>query len=103
MTKQEELIDLLVKSKLIGVEQLAKIKNLAASSQEDLDSILIKQRIVDSEELTKVKAQLFKLPYQLLLNQKVEDQALNVIPLEVAENYKIICLKKEGNKIRVGN
>jgi len=63
---------------------------------------LIKQRIVDSEELTKVKAQLFKLPYQLLLNQKVEDQALNVIPLEVAENYKIICLKKEGNKIRVG-
>ena len=102
MTKQEELIDLLVKSKLIGVEQLAKIKNLAASSQEDLDSILIKQRIVDSEELTKVKAQLFKLPYQLLLNQKVEDQALNVIPLEVAENYKIICLKKEGNKIRVG-
>jgi len=102
MTKQEELIDLLVKSKLIGVEQLAKIKNLAASSQEDLDSILIKQRIVDSEELTKIKAQLFKLPYQLLLNQKVEDQALNVIPLEVAENYKIICLKKEGNKIRVG-
>jgi len=102
MTKQEELIDLLVKSKLISVEQLAKIKNLAASSQEDLDSILIKQRIVDSEELTKVKAQLFKLPYQLLLNQKVEDQALNVIPLEVAENYKIICLKKEGNKIRVG-
>jgi len=102
MTKQEELIDLLVKSKLIGVEQLAKIKNLAASSQEDLDSILIKQGIIDSEELTKVKAQLFKLPYQLLLNQKVEDQALNVIPLEVAENYKIICLKKEGNKIRVG-
>jgi len=102
MTKQEELIDLLVKSKLIGVEQLAKIKNLAASSQEDLDSILIRQGIIDSEELTKVKAQLFKLPYQLLLNQKVEDQALNVIPLEVAENYKIICLKKEGNKIRVG-
>ena len=102
MTKQEELIDLLVKSKLIGVEQLAKIKNLAASSQEDLDSILIRQGIIDSEELTKVKAQLFKLPYQLLLNQKVEDQALNVIPLEVAENYKIICLKKEDNKIRVG-
>ena len=42
------------------------------------------------------------MPYESVLDKKLRDKALNVIPIEVAENYKIICLAKDENKIKVG-
>lgn len=102
MSKQDELAILIAKSNLVELKRLAELKKIADSDRQDLGDILIANKLIDVEELTKLKAKVFDLPYQLLLNQKIKESALNVISAEVAENYKIICLEKNNQKIKIG-
>jgi type IV pilus assembly protein PilB len=101
MTKTEELINLLVKNKLIMAEALEELKK-RPEYEADPEEAVVKNGLIDVEELTKAKAKIFDLKYQSLLDVKILDQVLNVIPLEVAENYKIICFEAAKNKMKVG-
>lgn len=100
--QQEKIFDLLVSSKSINQDQLSEIKKTASLIKKPIEDILVEKKIVDSEDLTKIKAKVFKLSYYSILDQKISDIALNVIPIEVAENYKIICFSKDGKEIKVG-
>ncbi|MEK7203239.1 MAG: GspE/PulE family protein, partial [Patescibacteria group bacterium] len=102
MTRQDELAILIAKSNLVDLKQLAEQKKIANSNQQDLGDILIAKKLINTEELTKLKAKIFDLPYQIILDQKIDESALNIISAEVAENYKIICLEKNGQKIKIG-
>jgi type IV pilus assembly protein PilB len=101
MAKSEELINLLVQNKLITPEQLAEIRQLPAYNASPEEAI-IKNGLVDADDLTKLKAKIYNLNYQSLIDVKISDQVLNLIPLEVAENYKIICFEVAQGKMKVG-
>ncbi len=101
MSKQEQLIDLLVKNKLLALEQLEAIKKLPAYAANPEAAIAASGQ-VDIEDLTKYKAEAYGMNYRSLIGVKISDQVLNLIPAEVAENYKIICFEVAGNKMRVG-
>ena len=100
--QQDKLLDLLVKNNLINEEQLSEIKQTASVTKKSVEEILKVKNIVNTEELVRVKAQALNLPYQSLEHEKIIDKALNVIPIKVAENYKIICFAKDNKKIKVG-
>jgi len=101
MSKLEELINLLVQNKLITVEQLTGLKKLPEYSSNP-EEALIKSGLVDIETLIKFKAKVYNLNYYNLTGAKIVDQALNLIPVEVAENYKIICFEVAQGKMKVG-
>jgi len=101
MSKSEELINLLVQNKLITDEQLTGIKKLPEYSISP-EEALIKSGLVDVENLTKFKAKVYNLNYHSLIGSKIPDQVLNLIPGEVAENYKIACFEVVRNKMKVG-
>lgn len=101
MNKPEELINLLVQNKLITDEQLIEIKKLPEykSSPEEA---LIKSGFIDVEDLIKIKSKIYNLNYHSLIGVKISDQVLNLIPAEVAENYKIVCFEVAKGKMKVG-
>ncbi len=101
MSKTDELINLLVKEKAIAPERLAEIKNFPeyAISPEDA---LVGKGLIDSENLVEFKSKIYDLNYRNLVEAKVNDQVLNLIPFEVAENYKIICFEVSEGKMKVG-
>jgi len=101
MSKTEELINLLVKNKLITAEQLAEIKKLPEYKISP-EEALIKSGLIDAEELIKYKSKVYNLNYHSLIGVKIPDQVLNLIPAEVAENYKIICFAVAQGKMKVG-
>ncbi|MDP2709361.1 MAG: ATPase, T2SS/T4P/T4SS family [bacterium] len=101
MDKTKELIDLLLKNKLISAEQLERLKQLP-DYQDNPEQAIIASGLVDVEELTEQKAKLYNLKFKNLLGVKIPDQVLNLIPAEVAGNYQIICFEVEKNKMRVG-
>ncbi|KKS34410.1 MAG: Type IV pilus assembly protein PilB [Parcubacteria group bacterium GW2011_GWC2_42_12] len=94
-------MDLLVQNKLITLSALEEIRKQPAFSADPAGAI-IANGLVDIEELTKLKAKVYNFKYQSLLDVKIPDQVLNSIPLEVAENYKIICFEIVKKKMRVG-
>lgn len=101
MGKTQELIDLLIKNGLIDLVELDELKKQPGFN-ENPEEILVKKGLVDAENLTELKAKIYKLNYKNLLDFKIPEQVLNVIPLEVAENYKIICLDIGQGKMKVG-
>jgi len=101
MNKPEELINLLVQNKLITAEQLIEIKKLSEYSVNP-EEALIKSGLVDIEDLTKAKAKTYNLNYYSLIGVKIPDKVLNLIPAEVAENYKIVCFEIARSKMKVG-
>ena len=102
MINSDKLASLIIESSLVDPNQLAELKKIADSSQQDLGDILLAKELINIEELIKLKAKISGLQYQFILHQKINELALNAIPLEVAENYKIACLEKSEKKIRIG-
>lgn len=101
MTKQDEILNLLVKNGKITPEQLKQVK-VQLVQNGSLESVLAEMEIIDVEDLVKLRAKAAGLPYKNLLGEKIEPSVLNAIPVGVSENYRIICFNKTGKKIQVG-
>lgn len=102
MNKNDELLNLLIKDNLITPEQSSEIEEEAKNYKKTVEEILIEKKLIDYEDLTQEKAKVFNILYQNLANKKLDDKILSIIPIEVAENYKIICFGKTDDIIRVG-
>ncbi|MFA4941532.1 MAG: GspE/PulE family protein [Patescibacteria group bacterium] len=102
MNKQEELLKILVEKNIIDAAKAEEIKNKAGMEGRQPEEILLEKNFVDPEKITEVKAKIYGLSYQNLLDKEVNNEILNIISLESAENYKIVCFEKSGNKIKVG-
>jgi len=102
MDKQEELLKFLKESKKLSESSFLEIKGRADASGKKIEDILIGENLIDSEEIAQLKAKVYSLPYQNLLDREVSNEVINIISFEAAENYKIVCFDKSGNKIKVG-
>lgn len=102
MTKQTDIINLLISEKLLNQEQLEELQKLSADGKYSIEEIILNKKMVDQEEYTRVKAAVLDLLYDNLVEKKLDEGALTVIPIEVAENYKIICFEKNDKKIKLG-
>ncbi len=101
MAKTEELVNLLVENKIITSEKLAEIRLLPAFKVNP-EEVIIKNGLVDPDDLIKFKAKIYNLNSKNLADIKIPDQVLNLIPLEVAKNYKIVCFEVSQKKMKVG-
>jgi type IV pilus assembly protein PilB len=100
--RESDFLELLVKKNIVSCDKIGEIKKSAESLKKTVEDFLIEKKILSLEKITELKAELSGLPYFDARSLNVEDEALNVIPLEVAENYKITCLEKDNKKIKVG-
>ncbi|MFH1662114.1 MAG: GspE/PulE family protein, partial [Candidatus Falkowbacteria bacterium] len=100
--QQKKLLNLLAEKNLISAKQFLELEKIEDFSKKTLKQILIEKEKVDSEEIANAEAKIFGLSYYSLLNKSVNEMALGIIPIEVAENYKIICFEKDGKNIKVG-
>ncbi len=102
LTRQDELLDKLYRDGLISDQQFSEIKLSMASSGQNAEELLLAKEIVDPEKLVEAKAAVYGLAYLNLSNKKIGEEVINLFPVEVADNYKIICIDKEGATISVG-
>lgn len=91
----------MIKEKAIAPERLAEIKNFPEYAINP-EGALADKGLIDAEDLIKFKSKIYNLNYRNLVEAKISDQALNLIPSEVAENYKIICFEVNKGKMKVG-
>jgi type IV pilus assembly protein PilB len=102
MIQPDEIIKTLIEKNLLTPEQAEGIKTQSQASGKSIDEVLLNYDQIDQEELTDIKAEILSLPVAHLLDEKISENALNLIPKEVAENYKIICFEKEYGQIKIG-
>ena len=92
----------MLQSNLITTEQLQKAKETAEKEKRNFEDVLVRRKIIDIEDLARIKAKLNDLPYENLSGKKIPEKVLNIISSEVSENYQIICFEKKEKTIKIG-
>ncbi len=102
LPKQQQLLDNLVSKALLTKDQAAEIVADIALTRRPLEQAITEKSGLDQETFVKARAEFLGLPYVDLRLSKIEDEVLNVVSVDVAENYKVICFEHGEDKIRVG-
>lgn len=102
MPANEELIKILLDKEILSSEQYEQLKIEANKQKIDPVDLLIKKKLLKAEDAAAIKAKLYNLPYVNLTEKTIGEGILSTISSEVAENYRIVCFEKEGDKIHVG-
>ena len=87
---------------IIKSEDAGNIVKEAQSAGKKVEDILISRQIINPEDLAQVKSEVYRLPYENLIERNIGEGIVSTISSEVAENYKVICFDKEDNRIKVG-
>jgi len=97
-----DLIQELIKRKIIDKRAGAQLKMEAKGSNKAIEEIILKEEILSEQTLFKLKSQLLKIPLKQVVPEKISPEVLELIPKESAQYYKMIPLKKEKNSFEVG-
>lgn len=100
-TTQQQVQDSLVKDKLITEEQLSEAKEKSKKNSTPLLSVLVQEGYVDDEQLTKYVAHANSLPYVNLKDAYVDQNALDLLPQDIAEHYMAVPLGEMDKKLVV--
>ena len=102
MNRKEQLLSLLRVQNLITAEQQGTILSMLAQPDFDLDEYLVREKIIDEEKLYELWAAVYNLPFFDAINTEVSRDDLALLPQDIARNYNIVCLGKEGKFLKFG-
>ncbi|MFA6322917.1 MAG: GspE/PulE family protein [Candidatus Buchananbacteria bacterium] len=103
MTAQDQqILDQLIANKFLTAEAAEDLKKQTGRGKSGLDDLLLKNNLVNSEQLAEVKSKILNFGYIDLRGKQVNKAVLNLIPQEVAENYKMVAFDKVENNLSVG-
>lgn len=89
---QGKLDQLLVSSKALTSEELAKHHATAKSTGVPFLTELLQSRAIDNESLTRIIAQISLVPYVNLADAVIDQAILSLLPRETAERYMAVPL-----------
>lgn len=93
--------DKLVEDKVLTRADLSELKEQAKDSGAPLFSLLVTSGKVTNEQLTKTIAHASKIPYVNLLEAKVDNKILELLPIDVAERYMAVPLGEMQHRLVV--
>lgn len=91
----------LVSQKILTDDKLKQLHQQASQESTPFLSLLINQKLITNETLTKIIASISNVPYVNLLNVKVDDSVLALLPHDIAERYMAVPLGEMDNRLVV--
>jgi type II secretory ATPase GspE/PulE/Tfp pilus assembly ATPase PilB-like protein len=91
------LVDVLVKSGLIGSEDADNYVRSAVKEQRNLNSYLIRQGILTEREIVDALSKELKLPVLDLKEKEIPQAVIDRVPVKFASFYKFMPVAIEGN------
>jgi type IV pilus assembly protein PilB len=99
--KKQTVESLMLQRGLLTEEQLEKAKNIQSQTLERLENIIIRLGFLSEKQVLDLWAEFLGVSVVDLTNIKVDAKILSLIPEYQAKQYKMIPMKKEGNKLTV--
>ncbi|MEK7571216.1 MAG: GspE/PulE family protein [Patescibacteria group bacterium] len=101
MRNNESLYAALKELQVIDEQQLTQAFRDASVQQKPLGEILLDRNLIDDGNLGKLTAQIFSVPFIQLINLKIPQEILMIIPELIARKEKIIAFKKDEQGLHV--
>ncbi len=102
MNRKEQLLSLLRVQNLITADQQGEIISKLAKPDFDLDDYLVREKIISEEKLYELWAAVYNLPFFDAINTNISREDLALLPQDIARNYNIVCLGREGKFLKFG-
>ncbi len=100
--KQKNFVDFLVGSKVLSSASAAEVTAEAETTGKTADELILERNLVNVEDLVKAKSEFLNFSYIDLADKEIDEDILNVIPVSVAEHYKLIAFDRDKNRLKVG-
>lgn len=97
----QTLADVLLEQKSLTPAKIGELQLQAQQSGETLDAVIERSNVVREDELMKAKSTLYNVPSVDLFGKIVRAEILNIIPQELATNYRMVAFAREGNDVSV--
>ncbi|OGY79673.1 MAG: hypothetical protein A3B74_02780 [Candidatus Kerfeldbacteria bacterium RIFCSPHIGHO2_02_FULL_42_14] len=95
------ILDILVKNNLLTQQQREQIVAEAVERNVDVLEVLEVKNFVQEEILAKIKSKIFNVPYINLKGKQIERTVLEVIPEEIARNYRMVAFQRSGDNLGI--
>ncbi len=97
----DRLSRILVKNKIVTEKDLKRAREIQARQGGGLSSILLKEGMVAEKKMMSIMSTAFNIPAINLSRYKIEKECVNVIPENMARQYKLIAICKLSNTLIV--
>lgn len=101
VSNTSSLADLLLREGLLSPAKLGELQTQAQAQRDLLDAVIERSGAVRDEDLVRLKAQLYNVPVIDLFGKIVRAEILNLIPAELAENYRMVAFNRVGNEVSI--
>jgi type IV pilus assembly protein PilB len=92
----------LINRNIIDRKRAAELQIEARASGKRIEELLLEKNLISEEELFSIKAKILNILYLKVEPEEIDEKLLDIFPKETAEHYKIVPLKKIGEKIQIG-
>ena len=87
---------------LLDSDKFNFIRKKLKKDRSDIDKIIRENNILDMEEYAKIKSEIIGVPYKNLVDEKINEEALELLPTNLSKNYKMVVFNRTGNTLEVG-
>jgi type IV pilus assembly protein PilB len=101
MQNQEHIISYILEQNILDEKTLQEVLEQQKASGQSLISILKKNNLVDEDQLVRIIAAGNEIEFVTLSPEMVDPIAAHMVTYEMANQYNIIPVKKEDNKLLV--
>jgi type IV pilus assembly protein PilB len=101
LSPETTLLDLLLADSLLTKEQVQQLMAESQQSQRPVNELIELKNLVREEDLVREKSKLYNVPYIDLFGRVVRAEILNVIPKELADNYRMVAFNKSGDELSI--
>ncbi|MCX5703593.1 MAG: type II secretion system protein GspE, partial [Candidatus Omnitrophica bacterium] len=100
-TLKDNIIEVLLKNKLLSKEQLEKALNLQKVNRIPLRKVLVEQGVISEEVLLSVLSEQLYVPTLHLSKYRFDPAIIHIIPEHMARDNNLIPLSRIGNTLTV--
>ncbi len=102
LDKQKKLLDFLSARKLLSPATVAEVVTDIEAGGRTVDEIVLERNLVNVEDFVKTKAEFYNFSYIDLADKEIPEEILNIVPVSVAEHYRMIAFDRDQNRLKVG-
>ena len=95
------LADILVREKMITPAKLQELQAQAEQNHVTIEQALQSSGVLRDEDLIRARGLLLNVPPVDLFGKIVRADVLNIIPVELASNYRMIAFQRQGDEVSV--
>lgn len=95
------LLDLLLTDNLLSKEQADALTAESQQTGQPVNELIESKNMVREEDLVREKGKLYNIPYIDLFGRVVRGEILNLIPKELAENYRMVAFNRSGDELSI--